>query len=241
MTSSSWLRVGRAEPLDLLRELRKLKPTVVHFSGHGMSEAVSAPPPAGDGPHRDVVVANHATDPAQHGLYFQGPDGRPHLVSTAALKESFGAAGSSVKVVVLNACYSDVHAAALVTHVDCVVGMSGPVGDDAARSFAVGFYGGIGDRESVAQAYKQGRAAIHLMGIGDSDRAELTVRDGINAARLFLSDDIQIFAISVPRLAAAITGSALSISGPLTSLELQPSAAPPGRTTPRSTHAASNP
>ena len=24
-----------AEPLDLLRELRKLKPTVVHFSGHG--------------------------------------------------------------------------------------------------------------------------------------------------------------------------------------------------------------
>ena len=25
-----------AEPLDLLRELRELKPTIVHFSGHGM-------------------------------------------------------------------------------------------------------------------------------------------------------------------------------------------------------------
>jgi hypothetical protein len=34
------LRVGNqwaAEPLDLLRELRKRKPTVVHFSGHGSS------------------------------------------------------------------------------------------------------------------------------------------------------------------------------------------------------------
>jgi hypothetical protein len=28
-----------AEPLDLLRELRELKPTVVHFSGHGARPA----------------------------------------------------------------------------------------------------------------------------------------------------------------------------------------------------------
>jgi hypothetical protein len=28
-----------AEPLDLLRELRKLKPTVVHFSGRGSSDS----------------------------------------------------------------------------------------------------------------------------------------------------------------------------------------------------------
>src|SRR6185369_6698615 len=28
-----------AEPLDLLRELRKLKPTVVHFSGHGTPDS----------------------------------------------------------------------------------------------------------------------------------------------------------------------------------------------------------
>jgi hypothetical protein len=34
-----------AEPLDLLRELRKLKPTVVHFSGHGTAGASGHPPP----------------------------------------------------------------------------------------------------------------------------------------------------------------------------------------------------
>jgi len=33
----------------------------------------------------------------------------------------FDAAGASVKVVVLNGCYSETQAAALVGHVDCVV------------------------------------------------------------------------------------------------------------------------
>src|SRR5690349_4299231 len=33
------------EPLDLLRELRKLKPTVVHFSGHGGQSAGDASRP----------------------------------------------------------------------------------------------------------------------------------------------------------------------------------------------------
>src|SRR5215213_6838065 len=43
-----------AEPLDLLRELRRLKPAVVHFSGHGTSDAAGEhrPDPA---PRRDVV------------------------------------------------------------------------------------------------------------------------------------------------------------------------------------------
>ena len=40
------------QPLDLIRELRKLKPTVVHFSGHG---GTRGRPPNG-GPRRDVVA-----------------------------------------------------------------------------------------------------------------------------------------------------------------------------------------
>jgi hypothetical protein len=53
------------EPLDLLRELRTLRPTVVHFSG------------------------------------------RDRIASTAALAETFGAAGTSVELVVLGACYPE--------------------------------------------------------------------------------------------------------------------------------------
>jgi hypothetical protein len=176
-------------PLDLLRELRKLRPTVVHFSGHGTSNAADEHRP-GPGPHRDL-----ASEPSldggepRHGLYFQGPDGRPQRVSTEALEATFGAAGSSVKLVVLSACYSEVHARALLPYVGCVVGMSGSIRDDTARSFAIGFYGGLGERESVATAYKQGCAAIRLEGLPDGDRPQLAVRAGVDASKLVLAAD----------------------------------------------------
>jgi nucleoside phosphorylase len=174
-----------AEPLDLLRELRKLKPTVVHFSGHGASDVAGARR-AASGPHRDVVVEDSPADPAQHGLYFQGPDGRPQLVSAEALAQVFEAAGSSVKLVILSACYTDQQAAALVAHVDCVIGMRGSIRDDAARGFAIGFYGGLGERESVGAAYKQGCAAIGLEGTPRADRPQLKIRHGVDAAKLIL-------------------------------------------------------
>ncbi|HEX7842651.1 MAG TPA: CHAT domain-containing protein, partial [Kofleriaceae bacterium] len=176
-----------AEPLDLLRELRKLKPTVVHFSGHGSPDVARARDPAA-GPHRDVIVEHSPVDRApQHGLFFQGADGRPQLVSTGALGDAFDAAGSSVKLVVLSACYSEPQAAALLSLVDCVVGMRGSIRDDAARSFAIGFYGGLGERESVAAAYKQGCAAIRLEGLPDADRPQLQTRRGVDAAQLILA------------------------------------------------------
>src|ERR1044071_1789813 len=43
------------EPLDLLRELRKLRPTVVHFSGHGGSTSAAPQPGA---PRRDIAGAD---------------------------------------------------------------------------------------------------------------------------------------------------------------------------------------
>lgn len=175
-----------AQPLDLLRELRKLKPTVVHFSGHGGLSPVGTGA-AGRTPSRDVVAdaGPHDNEP-QHGLFFQGPDGRAQLVTARALDETFGAAGSSVKLVVLSACDSDVQAEALRAHVDCVIGMSGAIIDDAARNFAIGLYGGLGERESIAAAFRQGCAALSLEGLRDSDQPQLRVRDGVDASKLIL-------------------------------------------------------
>jgi hypothetical protein len=147
------------QPLDLLRELRKLKPTVVHFSGHG----------------------------GKPGLYFQGENGAPALVSADALRDTFGAAGSSVRLAILSACYSDVQAAALATHVDCVVGVNGTIRDGAARNFAIGFYGGLGEHESVGAAFRQGCAAISLGGIRESERPQLKTRSGIDADHVILA------------------------------------------------------
>ena len=103
----------------------------------------------------------------------------------------FDAAGPSVKLVILNACYSESQAAALLTHVDCVIGMHGSIHDDAARSFAIGFYGGLGERESAAAAYKQGCAAIRLEGLSDADRPQIKTRPGVDAARLVLASPME--------------------------------------------------
>jgi WD40 repeat protein len=148
-----------AEPLDLLRELRELKPAVVHFSGHG----------------------------GEDSLFFQTADGRAQAVSPAAIAETFGAAGDSVKLVVLSACYSEAPAEALLAHVDCVVGMGGALHDDMARAFAIGFYGALGEHESVAAAYRHGNAALHLEGLSAIERPQLKVRNGCDAAQLVIA------------------------------------------------------
>jgi hypothetical protein len=179
------------EPLDLLRELRKLRPTVVHFSGHGCP-AVPRGRCADQASHRDVVEHGHERDELQGGLLFQGPDGRAQRVSTEALRDTFSAAGSSVQVVVLSACYSAVQAEALRTHVDCVVGIGSAIRDDVARSFAIGFYGGLGERESVAAAFRQGCAAIRLRGLPHAERPQLAIRDGVDAEQLVLAADLPV-------------------------------------------------
>jgi hypothetical protein len=171
-----------AEPLDLLRELRELKPTIVHFSGHGARPAGT--PDRAQG--RDVVdLARAGNEPG--GVMFDGGDGRGQLVTPEAFAQTLDAAGASVRMVVLNACYTAPIAEALLAHVDCVVGVSGAIHDDAARNFAIGFYGGLGEYESIAAAFKQGRAAIHLDGLPDADRPQLLVREGFEATRLILA------------------------------------------------------
>ncbi|HWO25115.1 MAG TPA: CHAT domain-containing protein [Kofleriaceae bacterium] len=152
------------EPLDLLRELRKLKPTVVHLCGNS----------------------------GQEGLLFQASDGHPQVVSATALGRAFGAAGGPVKLAVLSACYTEAQAEVLLAYVDCVVWMDSSIHHSAARSFAIGFYGGLGELEPIAAAHEQGRAAIDLEGLRDDARPQLKVRDGVDAGKLVLLDDRQL-------------------------------------------------
>lgn len=137
------------EPLDVLRELRRVRPTVVHVSEPGRQKA---------------------------------------LVSPAALSKTLEAVGASVNLVVLSACYSKDDADGLLAHSDCVVWTGAATSPKIARTFAIGFYGALGDGESIAAAYKQGCAAISLEGLIVRDPPEIKVRDGVDAARLVLSD-----------------------------------------------------
>jgi hypothetical protein len=93
-------------------------------------------------------------------------------------------AAASARVVVLNACYGDVQADALCSVVDCVIGMTGAIHDDAARAFAVGFYRALGNRRSVGNAVDQAIATLAARRLPDEYLPRCRTRDGVGAYQI---------------------------------------------------------
>ena len=126
---------------DMMRCFNELQPAIIHFSGHG---GIRVPDM-----QRELALAHRdAGTAASAGIQLQGAQRRPQPERARALTDMIESAAPSARVVVLNACFSDVVAAALCGVVECIVGMPGTIGDDAARSFAVGFYRALGYRKS---------------------------------------------------------------------------------------------
>jgi hypothetical protein len=125
-------------PDDLRRALLDIEPQIVHFSGHG----------AGD-----------------DGIVVEDENGKSKLVTTEALSSLFELCADHVECVLLNACYSEIQADAIVKHINYVIGMSQAIGDTAAIKFAMGFYDALGAGKSVEIAYKFGCNAIQLENI----------------------------------------------------------------------------
>jgi hypothetical protein len=166
-----------SEPLDLLRVLRTFKPTVVYFVRNGRESTEYQPGQA--------LVGDRFG-----GLFFRSRDGRARFLTASVLEQTFGAAGASVRLVVLNGCYADLQAEALLSHVDCVVGTRGTVSPEVAQAYAIGLMGALGERESIATAHKHAAAAMSLAASGDlpqSDAPQLKVRHGVDADKLVLA------------------------------------------------------
>ena len=123
---------------DLRHALLDVEPQIVHFCGHGAGE---------------------------EGLAFENEAGQIQLVSAAALAGLFELFSEQVECVLLNACYSEVQAAAISQHINYVIGMRQAIQDRAALKFAIGFYDALGAGKSVEIAYKFGCSAIQLEGI----------------------------------------------------------------------------
>ena len=94
-------------PDDLLKHLNKLKPQAVHFSGHGEAKA----------------------------LILNDENGQSKPVSAKALRALFDLHKQTVRLVVLNACYSKPQAKAIVGVIDCAVGMKKDIAN-CSRSVA---------------------------------------------------------------------------------------------------------
>ncbi|MEI2579853.1 pentapeptide repeat-containing protein [Scytonema sp. PRP1] len=122
---------------DVSQALLDFKPRIVHFSGHG----------SGD-----------------DGLVLEDEMGNVQLVDGEALAELFKLFADHVECVLLNACYSEVQALAIVKYIPYVIGMNWAIGDKASIEFAVGFYSALGAGESIEFAYQFGCSAIRLVG-----------------------------------------------------------------------------
>ena len=148
-------------PGDLQQALLKEDPDVVHFSGHGGGTA-------------GVVLHSEA-----------GTD--TSLVSSAALAQLFAVLKDNIRLVVLNACYSEEQARAIVEKIDFVVGMTDSIGDDEAGAFAAAFYRGLAYGKSVQTAFDLGLNELQLKGLMDDEAAPvLLIREGVDASAVTL-------------------------------------------------------
>ena len=145
---------------DIQYLLLQKSPNVVHFSGHGDVDAI----------------------------YLQGPDGHAQKLSERALSDLFGIVNrnGSIKVVVLNACYSESQATAIAEHVGCVIGMTRAISDDAARGFASSFYQGLAFGNSVQDSFLLGTNYLAMLGVPDEDVPKLHRSPSADPAKVFL-------------------------------------------------------
>lgn len=145
---------------ELSQTLLRHNPAILHFSGHG----------------------------GEDGIVLNDDSGQSRSVAAPALGRLFKIfVAKGLRCVVLNACYSDLQAQALVQHVDCVIGITGEIVDSAALAFAAGFYTGVAQGEPVQTAFDLGCAQVAMMGGPDPDQAKLLGRAGVDLSRLRLA------------------------------------------------------
>jgi hypothetical protein len=132
-------------PVDLQSALLRHRPQIVHFSGHGESD----------------------------GICLEDESGQLHKVQGTVLARILGVFKKQIRCVVLNACYSKDQADAIAQDIECVVGMSREIGDQAAIRFAGAFYQALAYGSSVRMAYDLGCAQIDLTGLEEGATPQL--------------------------------------------------------------------
>lgn len=179
-----------ARPDDLLQLLNEHQPHIVHFSGHGTKSG-------------EIVLS--------------GERGEERVVSPIALQALFSTLKDNVRVVILNACYTESPAASISAVIDCTIGMQVTVEDEAARFFSAAFYRAIGFGRSVQQAFDQAVVALLLNGFDVKNKPVLVAKDNIDPREITL---IQ------PPIDPTTTGSAYAFLLPIKDNRLEGEAIP---------------
>lgn len=137
----------RAE--DIVRAMN-IKPQVVHFSGHGISE----------------------------GIMLSDEVGNAVLMPLPALKLLFKPLKGITELVLLNACYSAAQAEEISKFGMYVVGHAKPVSDNAASAFAKGLYIGLSEGKNFEAAYDDAMILLYTANANYAGGVEVW-KDGV--------------------------------------------------------------
>jgi hypothetical protein len=143
---------------DVINELQRNRPNCVHFSCHGTEFS-------------RIVLLND--------------ENGPEPISHVTIARLFNALSGRIRVVTLSCCYSAEQASRIAEFIDCVVGIEGVVGVEAAAAYSLRFYRELAGGQSVAQAHKT--ALIEFAQKNHKGRPEpiLYLRTGVDSEKLF--------------------------------------------------------
>lgn len=71
-------------------------------------------------------------------------------------------------------------------HIECAIGMTESITDEAAQYFSAQFYSSISFGLSVQKSFDQARASLMLEGIEEAEIPMLYVKDGLSASEIYL-------------------------------------------------------
>ncbi|GER90979.1 hypothetical protein KDW_51410 [Dictyobacter vulcani] len=149
---------------DLLNQMNRNRPHVVHFSGHGT---------------------------ASGELIFEGNDRSARPVPTRAIQSLFSNFKDTTRLVILNACNTHQQAQMIAKEIDCVIGMSQSIGDTPAIVFIAAFYAALGFGSSIQDAFNQALNQLQIKNIPAEDIPRLFTRRGVNAKKITWRDLIK--------------------------------------------------
>jgi hypothetical protein len=150
---------GAVRVNDLQLYLNQEKPIIVHFSGHGTDEG-------------EIILEDEMKN--------------AKIVPPVALAMMFKVLKDNIRCVVLNACFSSEQAHAIAEHIDCVIGMSSSISDEAARKFSSAFYLAIASERSIENAFDQGITELMLEDIPEEHIPKLMVRNNVDPSKIFV-------------------------------------------------------
>lgn len=147
------LNYPATRPSDIQRLLLGFRPHIVHFSGHGSK---------------------------QHRIVLGGPNGGGKMVDQQGLTNVFALYNSHVRLVLLNACFTEAHARSISKVVNYSIGTSRAIGDKVGVAFAGAFYRALGFGCSIRHAFESAKAELALTNTPRSRGIELFVRNGVS-------------------------------------------------------------